>query len=154
MRYFASSRLSRSASVRVHVIVRNEHGRARGVGAAPRSRHSNEAILPRILVPRTTYLGRDENKLLTESLKQRNDIVYMYMFLLVQTTHLKSKSARVITFLRNRYHVIIFLAIHEVALIHPPPPPPPRPTPPPSPPPARSPRSSTTRTASPCIYAT
>ena len=41
---FATSRLSRSASVRVHVEVRNGYGRARGVGAAPRRRRSNEAI--------------------------------------------------------------------------------------------------------------
>ena len=31
-------RLSRSASIRVHVEVRNGYGRARGVGAAPRRR--------------------------------------------------------------------------------------------------------------------
>ena len=41
---FATSRLSRSASVRVHVEVRNGYGRARGVGAAPRRRRSNETI--------------------------------------------------------------------------------------------------------------
>ena len=41
---FATSRLSRSSSVRVHVEVRNGYGRARGVGAAPRKRRSNEAI--------------------------------------------------------------------------------------------------------------
>ena len=39
-----SSRLSRSASIRLHVEVRNGYGRARGVGAAPRRRRSNEAI--------------------------------------------------------------------------------------------------------------
>ena len=39
-----TSRLSRSASIRVHVEVRNGYGRARGVGAAPRSRRSYEAI--------------------------------------------------------------------------------------------------------------
>ena len=42
MQYFAASRLSRSASVRVHVDVGNGHGRAGGVEAAPRSRRSNE----------------------------------------------------------------------------------------------------------------
>ena len=33
---FASTRLTRSASIRVHVEVPNGQGRARGVGAAPR----------------------------------------------------------------------------------------------------------------------
>ena len=37
-------RLSRSASIRVHVDVRNGYGRARGVGAGPRGQRSNEAI--------------------------------------------------------------------------------------------------------------
>ena len=37
-----TSRLSRSASIRVHVDGRNRHGRARGVGAAPRRRRSTK----------------------------------------------------------------------------------------------------------------
>ena len=40
----ATTRLSRLAPVRVHVDVRNGHGRANGVGAAPRRRRSNLAI--------------------------------------------------------------------------------------------------------------
>ena len=47
-----TSRLPRSASVRVHVKVRNGYGRARGVGAAPRRWRPNEAIRPKISVPR------------------------------------------------------------------------------------------------------
>ena len=44
---------------------------------------------------------------------------------------------------------ILHLAIHDIALINPPPNAPPPQTPPPSPPPARSPRPRTRRTASP-----
>ena len=73
---FATSRLSHSASVRVHVDVRNGHGRARGVGAAPRRRRSDVAIRPRIPVPRIAYLGRDKKQLLTKSLKPNNDFIY------------------------------------------------------------------------------
>ena len=76
MRYFATSRLSRSASVRVHVDVRSGHGRARGVRAAPRRRRSNEDIRPRIPVPRIAYLGRDKKKLLTKSPTPKNDSIY------------------------------------------------------------------------------
>ena len=43
-----TSRLSRSASIRIHVKVRNGFGRARGRGAAPPKRRSNEAIRTRI----------------------------------------------------------------------------------------------------------
>ena len=57
------------------------HGRARGVGAAPRRRRSSEAIQLRILVPRIAYLGRDKKKLLTKSLKLKNDFIYIYVFL-------------------------------------------------------------------------
>ena len=39
-----TSRLSRSASIRILVDVRDGYGRARGIGAAPRRRRSNEAI--------------------------------------------------------------------------------------------------------------
>ena len=38
------SRLSRSASIRAHVEVRDGYGRARGVGAAPRRQRSHEPI--------------------------------------------------------------------------------------------------------------
>ena len=69
---FATSRLSRSTSVRFHVEVRNGHGRARGVGVAPRSRRSNEAIWPRIPVPRIAYWGRDEIK------NKKRMIVHIY----------------------------------------------------------------------------
>ena len=44
---FANSCLSRSAPIPDPGQVRNEYGRARGVGAAPRRRRSNEAIGPR-----------------------------------------------------------------------------------------------------------
>ena len=57
-----TSRLSRSASIRFHVEVWNGYGRARGVGVVPRRRRSNEAIWPRIPVPRIAYWGRDERK--------------------------------------------------------------------------------------------
>ena len=46
--------------IRVHVEVRNGHDRARGVWAAPQRRRSNEAIWPRIPVPRIAYSGRDK----------------------------------------------------------------------------------------------
>ena len=54
-------RLPRSASIRVRVEVRNEYDRARGVGAAPRRRRSNEAIWPRTPVPRIHTEAGTEN---------------------------------------------------------------------------------------------
>ena len=50
-----TSRLSRSASIRVHVDVRNGYGMARGVGAAPGGWRLNKAIWPRIPVPGIVY---------------------------------------------------------------------------------------------------
>ena len=83
---FATSRLSRSASVRVHVDVRNGHGRARGVGAAPRRQRSNEAIRPRIPVPRIAHLDRDKKNLLTKSLNPKNEFIYIYICISVAST--------------------------------------------------------------------
>ena len=57
---FSTPRLCRSASVRVHVEVRNGYGRATGVWAASPWRRSNEANWPRIPVPRIAYWGRDK----------------------------------------------------------------------------------------------
>ena len=80
----ATSRLSRSASVYVYVDVWNGHGRARVVGAAPRRRRSNEAIFDReFQFPRIAYFGRDKNKILTKSLTPKNDVIYMYVCLLL-----------------------------------------------------------------------
>ena len=45
-KFLLDTRSSRSAPVRVHVDARNGHGRARGVGAAPRRRRSNQALQP------------------------------------------------------------------------------------------------------------
>ena len=59
---FASSRLSRSASVRIHVDVRKGHGRARGVGAAPRRRRSNEAIFDREFQFRESHTPAETKK--------------------------------------------------------------------------------------------
>ena len=78
-----TSRLSRSASIRVHVEVRNGYGGARGVRAAPRRRRSNEALWPRIPVRRIAYWGRDEKKLLAESPKKRM-IVYCSLYMISQ----------------------------------------------------------------------
>ena len=87
-------RLSRSASIRVHVEVWNGYGRARGVGAGPRRRRSNEAILTensstanRILRPRhkkttaiwlvTCMIGRAKKLgLLGQSLLTKLAIIY------------------------------------------------------------------------------
>ena len=56
---FATSRSSRSAPVRVHVDVRNGHGRARGVGAAPRRRRSNQAVFDRELQFRESHASAE-----------------------------------------------------------------------------------------------
>ena len=57
--------------------VPNGYGRARGVWAARRRRRSNDAIWPRIPVPRIAYWGRDGKKLLTES--PQNELSYIFM---------------------------------------------------------------------------
>ena len=59
---FATSRVSRSASVRVHVDVRNGHGRAWGVGAAPRRRRLNEAIFDREFQLRESHTSAETKK--------------------------------------------------------------------------------------------
>ena len=56
--------------------MRNGHGRARGVGAPPRSRRSNEAISPRIPVPRIAYSGRDEKNTPDRVPEKKNDRTY------------------------------------------------------------------------------
>ena len=56
------------------------HGRTSGVGAAPPSRRSNEAIWPRVPVPRIAYLGRDEKKTPDWIPETQNDLIYMYMY--------------------------------------------------------------------------
>ena len=53
--FFATSRSSRSAPVRVHVDVRNGNSRASGVGAAPRRRRSNQAIFDRKIQLRESH---------------------------------------------------------------------------------------------------
>ena len=59
---FATSRLSRSATVLVHVDVRNGHGRARGFGAAPRRRRSNEAMFDREFQFRESHTSAETKK--------------------------------------------------------------------------------------------
>ena len=53
--YFATSRLSRSASSHVHVKGPNEEGRVRGVGAVPRRRRSNGAMSHSTVAPPTLF---------------------------------------------------------------------------------------------------
>ena len=73
---FATSRLSRSASVRVHVDVRNGHGRARGVVAAPRRRRSNKPIFDREFQFLSNRILRSRQKLLTKSLTLKKNYIY------------------------------------------------------------------------------
>ena len=49
----------------------------------PKRRRSNEAIRPRIPVPRIAFLGRDKKKLLTKSLTPKNDYIYVYVCFVV-----------------------------------------------------------------------
>ena len=63
MRYFCNFfRLSRSASARVRVEVRDGYGRARGVRAAPRKRRSNEAIFDREFQFRESHTEAETKK--------------------------------------------------------------------------------------------
>ena len=73
-------RLSRSAPIRVHVEVRNGHGKARGVAATPRRRRSNEAIGPRNSSFENPILRPRRKKLLTKSLpsKKKSHCRYRY----------------------------------------------------------------------------
>ena len=76
---FATSRFSRSASVRVHVDVRNGHGRAMGVGAAPRRRRLNEAIFDREFQFRESHTSADTKKTPNQIPDtKKNDFIYMY----------------------------------------------------------------------------
>ena len=75
-----TSRLFRSAHVPDPGQVRNGYGRARGVWAAPRRRRSNEAIWPRIIVPRIAYWGRDGKKLLTEAPPEKWLCIFIYIY--------------------------------------------------------------------------
>ena len=75
---FATSRLSRLASVRVHADVRNGHGRARGVGAVPRRRRSNEAIFDREFQFRESHTSA-ETKRTPDQIPDTKEGFYIYL---------------------------------------------------------------------------
>ena len=79
MRYFCNFSLVslgiRPRSRRCAERTRQGEGR----WSRPRRRRSNEAIRPRIPVPRIAYLGRDKKKILTKSLKSKNDLIYVWV---------------------------------------------------------------------------
>ena len=76
---FATSRSSLSAPVRVHVDVRNGYGTARGVGAAPRRRRSNQAIFDREFQFREWHASAETKKLLTENMTPEEMILYIFI---------------------------------------------------------------------------
>ena len=80
-------RLSRSASIRVHVDVRNGYRRVRGVGAAPRS---NEAIWPRIPVPRIAYDSCRRH--MRSKVAQKNGFKPIYVRLTCRPSTLKMRN--------------------------------------------------------------
>ena len=70
----STPRLPCSASIRAHVEVRNGYGRARGVGAAPRSRRyltEDSGSVNRILRPR-------QKETPDRIPEKKNDLIYMY----------------------------------------------------------------------------
>ena len=80
MRYFCNFLLV-SLGIRPRsrqCVERTRQGEGRW--SRPLKRRSNEAIRPRIPVPRIAYLGRDKEKLLTKSLKPKNDFIYVYIY--------------------------------------------------------------------------
>ena len=77
---FRTSRLSCLGHVPAPGQVRSGYGKARGVWAAPHRRRSNEAIWPRILVPRIAYWSWDGKKSWPNTPPKEWSYVYLYSF--------------------------------------------------------------------------
>ena len=85
------SLVSLSVYPRSRQCVRNGYGRARGVGAAPRRRRSNEAIWPKILVPRIAY-SSSCRRYLRNMVERENGFEPIYIRLMCRPSTLKVRN--------------------------------------------------------------
>ena len=115
-----TSRLPRSACIRVHVEVRNGYGRARGVGAAPRRRALERSSLTEDSSSENCILRPRRKKLRTESPQRQNNHIYIYLCMLYRHVFYPSQTGNRKNIIMTRSYVHgASMVCHGSAMKHP-----------------------------------